>query len=188
MLCGFGGRLQAEDWKAKIESAKSGETVTLPTGTFKMSEVQIPSGVKITGSGDRESIIDAAGAQRGLMMKDVAGVSLRNLRVSNASVANLAVEGSRDITISGIALDKSLTGLLVVNSTGVRVENSILADNRTGASFSKSGKVAIVNNLLYDNGSLGLSLVDPNVPSVANDTDPLGSQYNLRVINQRVFF
>jgi len=142
---------------AKIRSAKPGTVVQIPPGEHVVSDLAIPEGVTLRGSGYDKTVLNASGANIGLLIS-APGVTISDLTVRAARAAGLSIQNTTQAKVMRVRLSNSLNGLLIAGSQNVRVENSVMDNNRTGLSASRSEDVAIVNCTLFNNGSLGASL------------------------------
>ncbi len=143
-------------WKTRIEHASPGSQVVLPAGRFEMTDVTLSAGVKLSGAGYQHTIIDAAKGTDGLRVGN--GCAVRNLTVRKAPSAGISVKAA-DVLISGVRIEKCMTGVVLNGADRFRMENSILFANRTGLAGAGGTAVCVVNNTLYNNNSLGLSLI-----------------------------
>ena len=144
-------------WKAKIEQARTNTTVVLPAGQFDMADVKLPAGVKLSGAGYQRTLLDAAKGADGLLAAQ--GCEIRNLTVRHAPGAGISVKQAADVLISGVRIEKCMTGVLLNGADRFRLENSILFANRTGLAGAGGTGACVVNNTFYNNNSLGLSLI-----------------------------
>ncbi len=142
---------------AKITQAKAGETVKLPAGTFQIDQIAVPSGVILSGAGYDKTILVTKDVC-GLLISGATGTQVSDLSVRGAKGAGIQVEKSSDVTLSRVGLEQALTGLMVMDSSKVRVENLILAENRTGAVLNGNADSSLVNCTFDDNTAIALSL------------------------------
>ena len=76
---------------AKIASAKMGETVSLPAGTFAIPGIDVPPGVTLKGAGCGKTVLLVQG-QDGLHIHGGAENAVSDLTVRGALRAGIAVE------------------------------------------------------------------------------------------------
>jgi hypothetical protein len=154
-------------WKARIEGAPAGSTVGLPAGRLEMADVQLPAGVTLSGAGYQRTVIDAAKGTDGLRVTN--GCAVRNLTVRKAPGAGISVKAAADVLISGVRVEKCMTGVVLNGAERFRLENSILFANRTGLAGAGGTAVCVVNNTFYNNNSLGLSLIGTKEAAAFNN-------------------
>ena len=54
-------------WKDKIEKASPGSQLLLPAGRFEMADIKVPEGVKLSGAGYLQTILDCAKGTDGIV-------------------------------------------------------------------------------------------------------------------------
>ncbi len=161
---------------AQLSAAKAGETITLPAGTFAIDEITIPAGVTLSGAGYDKTILTATGPF-GLTIRNTAGTKITDLSVRGAKGVNIVVEKSSDVTLARLGIEQALTGLMVFDSSKVRLENLVLAENRTGAVFNGNSDSSFVNSTFDGNTAISLSLGVNKNTAVFNNlflNSPLG--------------
>src|SRR4051794_21077508 len=96
----------------QITSAKAGQTVQLPAGTFDIGDVSVPSGVRVVGAGYKQTILNAAGFGDGLVVKDGKDISLSDLTIRGARASALSVRKASNLHVERVRLLDSAAGLL----------------------------------------------------------------------------
>ncbi len=154
-------------WKAKIEQAPTNSAVVLPAGQFEMADVKLPAGVKLSGAGYQQTILDASKGTDGLQAAQ--GCEVCNLTVRHAPGNGISVKQAADVQISGVRIETCMTGVVLNGADRFRLENSILFANRTGLAGTGGTAACLVNNTFYNNNSLGLSLIGTRDAAVFNN-------------------
>ncbi len=154
-------------WKDKIEKASPGSKLLLPAGRFEMADIKVPEGVKLSGAGYLQTVIDSAKGTDGLVAAK--GCEIRALTVRQSPGAGLLVKEAADVLVSGVRIEKCMTGAVVLGSAGFRMENSIVFANRTGLAGSSTTAACVVNNTFFNNNSLGLSFIGSKDSAVFNN-------------------
>src|SRR5262245_13997624 len=150
---GAGGE-DAEQIARSIRSARPGDTVTLPAGTFALGDVVVPPKVSIKGAGYAKTILDARKFQAGLRLLDTRGVQVSDLTIRNASGPGLHVANSSDVVVRRVRSLGNGVGVLFDRASGSRLENVAVAENRTGMVMRGSDRSAFVNCTAANNGEL----------------------------------
>ena len=154
-------------WKAKIEKAPANSAVVLPAGQFDMADVKLPEGVKLSGAGYQKTILDASKGTEGLQVAK--GCEIRNLTVRHSPGTGISVKAAADVLVSGVRIEKCMTGVVLNGADRFRLENSILFANRTGLAGAGGTAACVVNNTFYNNNSLGISLIGTKDTAVFNN-------------------
>jgi nitrous oxidase accessory protein NosD len=141
-----------------IGSAKPGETVTLPAGTFEVGDVIVPPRVSIRGAGDSRTILDASRFQSGLQVLDSKDVQVSDLTVRNAGGVGLRVANSSGVVVRRVRSLGNGVGVLFDHAAESRLENAVVAQNRTGLVMLRAERSVFVNCTAAHNGELAVSL------------------------------
>ena len=149
--------LGADKLQDLLASAKPGQTVQVPEGTFAGPAV-LPAGVSLKGAGYGKTIIDATGCDNGILVKGSEGAEISDLTVRGASAANVLVQGSQKVTVRRVRVTGGLVGASIVDGKGCRFENMISDANRYGIVLAGGEGNVAVNCTVTGNTSLGLSL------------------------------
>lgn len=145
------------DLAEALAKAKAGDTVLVPAGIFR-GPVVLPPGVNLRGAGIEKTIIDAGGAETGVLLNHGRTATLADFTVQGASLAGVRIDGGSDLTLSSLRVLRSFCGVNVLGASQLRLENLILAENRTGLALNDVRHSSVVNNTLADNYALGFSI------------------------------
>ena len=146
----------ADDLQLRLAAAKPGQTVELPEGEFR-GGVTLPPGVCLKGAGYSKTIINAVGAERGIVIQG-GGSIVGDLTVRGATGENVVVQGGENVILHRLRTTGGLIGVSVANGRQCRVENVVSDGNRYGLIVAGGEGNVVVNCTLADNASLGLSL------------------------------
>ena len=135
--------------------------MVLPAGEFR-GGVTVPVGVSLRGAGYGNTIIDAAGAENGLVIAGGHGAVLGDLTVRGATGANVLVEGAEQVIVRRVRATGGLIGISLQGSSAVRVENAISDGNRYGIMISGGDGNTVVNCTVTNNASMGLGFSSGN--------------------------
>ena len=149
--------LDGKPLAAKIASAGTGETVSLPAGTFATRGIDVPSGVSLKGAGYGKTVLVVQG-QDGIRIQGGAHNEVSDLTVRGALRAGIAVENSSGVTIRRVRVVRNLIGMLATGSKGVRLENIAAGENRTGIVLVGLASSSVVNCSMVKNSALALSI------------------------------
>src|SRR5262245_24152884 len=85
------GSDDAEQIARMIRSARPGDTVTLPAGTFELGDITVPPQVCIKGAGYAKTILDATKFHAGVQVLDNKDVEVSDLTIRHARGIGLRV-------------------------------------------------------------------------------------------------
>lgn len=157
----------APDARLLIESAKAGQTVRLPAGTFAVAEIHVPSGVSVVGAGYQQTILDARGAANGLVVTGAKN-TLTGFTIRGARETGLKIDGAQGVTLRAVRATGNLTGAVLNRANNARLENCLLDANRTGLSLTRCATSVAVNCTVANNTALALGVADAREVAVFN--------------------
>jgi len=156
------------DVRKMLSTARPGQTVHLPAGTYRMSLV-VPEGVSLRGDGYDKTILEAGSAEVAIFLKGGRGARIEDLAVRTQGNTGIAVENAQQITVSRILVRGGAIGVRLENVVGARVENTIVDGSMTGVLLNKVQDSVLVNCTLAGNTAIGVSLVDAEHVAVFNN-------------------
>lgn len=157
LLLGVGSAISHADQLAdSLKKAQSGDTITLPAGTFR-GGVTLPPGVSLRGAGYMQTIIDGSHQEHGLLVDGGAKSAVSDLTVKDGRVTGITVKGGTDARISRVRTTGNLIGVKVEGATRARLENIISDHNRYGIVIYDGIDCTVVNCTVIDCAEIGLS-------------------------------
>jgi len=156
-LPGFAQQGNADLLLKAVQSAKAGQTITLPAGTFT-GGVVLPAGVRVHGAGYGKTVIDAGGKKIGIAITGGKGGEIADLTVRGAQQANIRIADAVQVSVRRVCSQAGLTGIVLHNVTQGRLENLLVADNLYGIVVGDGRHNALVNCTMARNATMGLSL------------------------------
>jgi hypothetical protein len=163
------GSAGAEQIAGMIRSARPGDTVTLPAGTFELGDVTVPPQVRIKGAGYAKTILDATRFHWGLQVLDNKDVQVSDLTIRNARGVGLRVARSSGVILRRVRSLGNSVGVLFDHALDSRLENAVVAENRTGLVMLGSDRSVFVNCTAAHNGELSASLTGNRGCAVFNN-------------------
>ena len=174
-----------------LSLAEAGHTIHLAAGTYDaasgevwpnhagippVADVNVPSGVTITGGGnlvrlsgpvgfDTETAlvfdgtaevsgVNIVGFEVGVLAVDGADVVLDDVHVEGSGEIGVMARGDAELTVrNGSIFLNAAIGLAAIENAVVTIEGSQLYQNHPGVEASDSATVTITGSDLYDNGS-----------------------------------
>ncbi len=130
---------------ARIQSAAAGTTVTLPAGTYRLSNIRTPDGVSIQGAGYDKTIIDASAGDGGLILGGKSPAHVNNLGVTGAAQYGLLLDGAAGKTVERVMLRHCGSGLIARDCSDCSFRNLILGGNGAGVSLTSCTRASLVN-------------------------------------------
>jgi Right handed beta helix region len=149
--------VRAETLIDAVATARPGDTIALPAGTFE-GGITLPPGVSLHGAGPFRTILDARKVEVGLAIEGGRGAEVADLAIRGASKTDLLVHGAAEAAVRRVRTSESLNGINFADVTRGRIENVISDGNRYGIVVSGGRDNVVVNCTLARNASLGLSL------------------------------
>jgi nitrous oxidase accessory protein NosD len=134
----------ADELADRLKTARPGDTITLPAGTFR-GGVTLPEGVSLKGAAYAQTILDATGADNGLVLSGKTPVSVSDLTVRGAAQAGIVADGLAGGAVERVVVRGCGSGLVVRDTRGLQVRNVVLADNAAGVALVRSEGCALVN-------------------------------------------
>ena len=139
-----------------IASARPGDTIVLPTGTFE-GGITLPARVSLRGAGCGKTTIDARKAEVGVTIDGGEGAEVADLTVWGAGRTGVLAVGGSGVVVRRVRTTGGLNGVNLDDVTGGRVENVISDDNHYGIVVSGGRRNAVINCTLVRNANIGLS-------------------------------
>lgn len=133
----------AQDWRVcgtaelikALSSAAKGDTVTLEAGTYE-GNFSVPSSIKVIGSADRASVIDAQGKGSALTVK-ASGTRIENLRIQNfggdlyeLNAGILVDENTSDVEIHNVSISGDGFGVRADRSKNITISGCEIRGNK----------------------------------------------------------
>ena len=141
-----------------------GDTLVLERKTYRLSKpiiVKLPALVIKSRGGAEATVLDGRGlGQQAMLIVQEDSATIEDLKLINAPAEALVVEGGQNITIRKLIITDSDIGILL-NSTGVRIEENQISNNRIGikANQAKDNEIhrnRFLNNREYAIDAMGL--------------------------------
>jgi hypothetical protein len=168
-LCHAAGGNDGQRLARLIRSAKPGDTVTLPAGTFALGDLTVPPQVSIKGAGYAKTILDANNFRVGLEIQDSKDIRVEDLTIKNARGVGLRVVNSSGVVIRRVRCLGNGVGVLFDRLSDSRLENAVVAANRTGLVMRRSARSVFVNCTAAHNGELSAGLTGNRGCAVFNN-------------------
>jgi parallel beta-helix repeat protein len=143
--------------QAAINNASSGDTIIVPSGTYRES-LSINKSLSIVGENSTTTIIDGDGADYAISINSD-DVTLESLTVtettSGLSGNGILVSRSTGVVISDTQITNTNTGLTLDLSSNCIFSDDVIANNTNAIMISDSSDNVFSNNAVLDN-SLGV--------------------------------
>ena len=139
--------------QSAIDSAKTGDVISVGEGTFSENLVIKKNGISITGKNGEKTIIDGRKIGSGIKID-----GSNNVRISGLTVQNSGGSGQDD---AGISLYRANNNVVI---------NTILINNAVGISiYSGSNNNTVSGNEISSNGNYGIFIFSSNDNNIYNN-------------------
>lgn len=165
--------------KAIEESDSQGEKIYIKDGTYSEKNLDIPSGVEITGESKEGTIIQGSTGLPTLIAKG--NNTIKNLTITGGSHGILfEKKGTLD---SCIVKNASKDGVnFYPDAKDITVRNSTITKNGKGFYAQKNSSYTISNNSITSNGGEGIDIRDRTDGSISGNTITSNEESGIEII------
>ena len=150
-------QLRAQTLADAIATARAGDTIVLPAGTYE-GGIQLPPECVCEGRGRLGRCSMPARPRWGSLLEGGQGSEITDLAIRGASACNILIKNVTDVAVRRVRTTGGLIGLEFEGVTRGRAENIISDNNRYGVISGGGQDNVLVNCTLARNASLGMSL------------------------------